>query len=147
MDRLTIEYMNFHVPKEMCTINSLGEADDCLECTEICSKNCGDCAECCILKAFSKLGEYEKAEEQRLLWKLPCKVGDIVYQVDRANNKIRTQKVLKIELEVWGEKSHSVRIWFETAGSCFGCHFGKTVFFNKQEATQALEDYLNRVGA
>ena len=95
----------------------------------------------------NKLREYEDAEEEHLLWKLPCKIGDIVYQVDKANKKVLTQKVLKIELEIWGEGSHSMRIWFETAGSCFGIHFGKTVFFNKAEAMQALEHYASRGSA
>jgi len=97
--------------------------------------------------AIDRLAEYEDAEDQRLLWKLPCKIGDIVYQVDKANKKVLTQKVLKIELEIWGEGSHSMRIWFETAGSCFGIHFGKTVFFNKAEAMQALEHYVSRGSA
>lgn len=36
--------------------------------------------ECPVLnKAADKLGEYERAEEQGLLVRLPCKVGDIVY--------------------------------------------------------------------
>ena len=36
--------------------------------------------ECPILNAAAnKLGEYERAEEQGLLVRLPCKVGDIIY--------------------------------------------------------------------
>lgn len=36
--------------------------------------------ECPVLNAVAvKLGEYERAEEQGLLVRLPCKVGDIVY--------------------------------------------------------------------
>lgn len=36
--------------------------------------------ECPVLNAAAdKLGEYERAEEQGLLVRLPCKVGDIVY--------------------------------------------------------------------
>lgn len=100
-----------------------------------------------VLELLKELKAYKEAEEERLLWKLPCKIGDIVYQVDKANKKVLTQKVLKIELEVWGEGSHSMRIWFETAGSCFGIHFGKTVFFNKAEAMQALEHYVSRGSA
>ena len=32
-----------------------------------------------VIEALNKLGEYEKAEEQGLLVRLPCKVGDTVY--------------------------------------------------------------------
>lgn len=143
MDRLTIEYMEFHVPKEMCTINIHGEADDCLGCIEICGEKHGDCAECCIQKAFSKLGEYEKAEEQGLLLKLPCKVGDYVYQLDRTNKKIMTQKVQDITLYM-GRKSFSMQIVFETTGMCFQREFGRTVFLNKKEAMQALKEISSR---
>jgi len=84
------------------------------------------------------------AVKAELYLKLPCKIGDIVYQVDMANKVILTRKVLKIEAEIWGDGNHSIRIWFETAGSCFGFQFGKTVFFNKAEANQELENYLGR---
>ena len=140
MDRLTTEYIGFHTPKEMCTFNILGEADDGYTCTEMCTKNEGDCPECCIQKAFTRLGEYEDAEEQGLLWKLPCKVGDYVYQLDRILWKIHTRKVSKIELAVTATDS-VMTIYFETAGFCYLSHFGKTVFLDKKDALNALDPY------
>ena len=93
---------------------------------------------------IKKLGIYEDSIEQGTLLQLPCKIGDIVYQVDRVNKIILTKKVLSIDVGIGGFSEPSVRIWFETAGGCFGCHFGKTVFFDRAEALRALEQFLDR---
>ena len=56
-------------------------------CTHFNSKEChevsGNCAYGCKWEeeAWSKLCAYEDAEEQGLLLRLPCKVGDVLYQV------------------------------------------------------------------
>ena len=84
-----------------------------------------------------------RAEEQGLLLKLPCKVGDYVYQLDRLNKKIMTQKVQDITLYM-GRKSFSMQIVFETTGMCFQREFGTTVFLNKKEAMQALKEISSR---
>lgn len=56
--------------------------------------------ECPILNAVAdKLGEYERAEEQGLLVRLPCKVGDIVWELclcDDGNYKIFPMTVKSI---------------------------------------------------
>ena len=36
------------------------------------------------LSIYFKLKEYEDLEEQGLLLKLPCRVGDIIYEVDES---------------------------------------------------------------
>ena len=38
MERLTIEYDGQYVPKKLCTINDLGEADDCEPCDNSCKE-------------------------------------------------------------------------------------------------------------
>lgn len=96
-----------------------------------------------IGNAINKLADYENAEEQGLLLKLPCKVGDYVYQLDRTNKKIMTQKVQDITLYM-GRKSFSMQIVFETTGMCFQREFGRTVFLNKKEAMQALKEISSR---
>lgn len=79
MERLTIEYCGNYVPKELCSIDKQGGADDC----ELCYENCKameegneDCSGCAINKCFDKLGKYEDLEEKGRLLKLPCAVGD-----------------------------------------------------------------------
>ena len=52
-----------------------------------CSKKINDdggCINGCIIpKLYKQLAEYEDLEEQGLLLKLPCKVGDTVYSITR----------------------------------------------------------------
>jgi hypothetical protein len=62
MDRLTIEYCGEYVPKEMCSIDRLGGADDCDLCCEYCEatkEGKEDCRGCAINQCFNLLGEYE----------------------------------------------------------------------------------------
>ena len=92
---------------------------------------------------LEQLKAYKDAEQQGLLLKLPCKVGDYVYQLDRTNKKILTQKVQDITLYM-GRKSFSMQIVFETTGMCFQREFGRTVFLNKKEAMQALKEISSR---
>ena len=44
-------------------------------------------------KLLVKLGEYEDAEEQELLLRLPCKVGDTLYRIDT------DEKIENVEIE------------------------------------------------
>lgn len=78
MERLTIEYCGEYVPKDMCSIDRLGGADDCDLCCEYCKateEGSEDCKECAISRCFNKLGKYEDLDEQGKLLKLPCAVG------------------------------------------------------------------------
>ena len=57
---------------------------------EWCNKYCEQqrvqtCNECVIYQAIQKLAEYENLEEQDLLLRLPCKVGDIVFKLKQHN--------------------------------------------------------------
>lgn len=67
MDRLTIEYCGNYVPKELCSIDRLGGADDCDLCCEYCKateEGNEDCSGCAIAQCFQKLGVYEDAYEK-----------------------------------------------------------------------------------
>lgn len=60
MERLTIEYDGQYMPKEMCSIDRFGGADDCDTCGETCEKYIETgCTECPIQNAFACLAEYE----------------------------------------------------------------------------------------
>ena len=91
-----------------------------------------------IWEIVKELKQYRDAEEQGLLLRLPCKVGDVVYQITRdfiSEFKIKTfvcdgksfffhwQCIKGIYVNVIG--FHSSRI-------------GKDVFLTKEEAEQAL---------
>ena len=65
---------------ERLTEKHFAEKGYYLKCSEMCEKM--DCSFCeHDSDAVDKLGEYEDAEEQALLVRLPCKVGDTVYAV------------------------------------------------------------------
>lgn len=93
---------------------------------------------CGFYKALKKLAEYEDLEEQGKLLKLPCAVGDTVY----------------VKMQFGGCAKAEVRdfTYFLTCGFCivvtsdkFGkqnipfTEFGKTVFFAREEAEEALK--------
>ncbi len=67
MERLTMEYCGEYVPKELCSIDRLGGADDCDLCYEYCKAtedDGADCSQCAISQCFNRLGVYENAQEK-----------------------------------------------------------------------------------
>ena len=115
-----------------------------------CNEN-PDCNDSCLYgicgwgkKALCKLKEYEDAEEQGLLLRLPCKVGDTIYRINQyAKEPIISMKVLQIrfgELYAGNSFLRIDAINDEDMGEF--CYFkrdiGKTIFLTKEEAEQAL---------
>jgi len=96
-------------------------------------------------EAVDKLAEYEDQEEQGMMLRLPCKVGDTVYRINPyAIEPIISMKVLQIrfgELYVGNSFLRIDAINDEDMGEI--CYFkndvGKTVFLTKEEAEAALE--------
>ena len=86
-----------------------------------------------LREAMEKLAHYEDLEEQGLLIKLPCKVGDTLYYID--DDEIYHDKVYSIDVrEVNGEHIFGV--------CCMDWKyddFGKTVFLTKKEAEAELQ--------
>lgn len=110
---------------------------------------------------FDKLAEYEQAEEDGLLIRLPCKVGDKVWVIDddfkqSKNKKIYEAKWKRVTLvqvsekpsfEIRGEVSYQVYDFYYNDGRTMphgmfvGQHntkIGEAVFLTKAEAEQAL---------
>lgn len=89
--------------------------------------------ECPVLNAVAdKLGEYERAEEQGLFVRLPCKVGDLVFIIDGENicrRKVKSIKILSTAIEI----STSDIIFHKES-------FGETVFLTREEAEKKLEE-------
>lgn len=101
-----------------------------------------------------KLKYFEDLEEQGLLVKLPCKIGDTVYQIPSkvnydlnvlhgydANNRVYHQKVSKIVLdgEYWYLECDKDRE-YGTGRICLDRSFGETWFLTKEEAEKALKE-------
>lgn len=138
---------------------------NCDECqyknTEECKEYKDECKAVAGFKKFvqamySKLKYYEDLEEQRKLLKLPCMVGDTVYQnmivgVDKDKKliyEIDEAKVFKFSLD-----SYTLCFWTETIinqkkyqNEFSLSAFGETVFSAKEEAEAALNDYKIRKG-
>lgn len=89
--------------------------------------------------AIQRLAEYEDAEEQGLLVRLPCKVGDTVWFISPLASKKEITETI-VEKIVVKEKGVYMKlacnVLYET--SCKS--IGKTVFFTHEAAEKALED-------
>ena len=99
-------------------------------------------------KCCNKLAEYEDLEEQGLLVRLPCKVGDTAYRVNAgAKQPIIPMTVSEIHFLCY-KNERAVR--FDAIGkedmgeSCYRLEdIGRIVFLTREEAEKKLEDIQN----
>ena len=94
-------------------------------------------------RILQELKEYRDLEEQGLLLKLPCKIGDTVYQL--INSHIHEYKVIGICFDIFQNKwmyevAYQIGLeWFKTMCDFDAFVKSKTVFLTKEEAEKALE--------
>ena len=89
---------------------------------------------------LEKLAEYEDLEEQGLLLRLPCKVGDIVYSI-AYNGKIYPVKATRDARIVDGVLHIICESWrYSDLVSCDD--IGKTVFLTQAEAEQKVKELI-----
>ena len=123
MERLTKRIGNSIVYSELNSNNSDG-------CYEI-MNNC-----------LHKLADYEDVEEQGLLLRLPCKVGDTVWYIDKDDDDYPLEFIItKIDVE----ENDYLRYYAREKDNCGKIGFikddiGKTLFLTKEEAEQALAE-------
>lgn len=106
----------------------------------------------CIIRGMEELKQYRIAEEQGLLLRLPCKVGDDVYKIPskvnydlnvlsrhEENNRVYHQKISRIVLEDghWYVELDK-DIEYGTGRICIDTFFGETWFLTRTEAEEAL---------
>lgn len=104
---------------------------------------------------YRKLKAYEDAEEQELLLRLPCKVGDTIYVVTSPFNvfdDIEYDENMKDEVYEayvssvsFYESGEQYRIYAKVTNHFIGvyfreCDFGKIVFLTKNEAEAKLAE-------
>lgn len=101
-----------------------------------------------INRILTKLGEYGDLEEQGLLLRLPCKVGDIVY----VNNvlgcgEVERYKVIRVDYHSTlgtGRNEFYIEALLCTnpdkSIAFYDKQFGKTVFLTKSEAKARLKE-------
>ena len=98
-----------------------------------------------LYPAIEKLATYEELEEQGLLVRLPCKVGDTVYRVNAgAKQPIIPMTVSEIHFLCY-KNERAVR--FDAIGkedmgeSCYRLEdIGRIVFLTREEAEKKLEE-------
>lgn len=93
------------------------------------------------IKASEKLAEYEDLEEQGLLVRLPCKVGDDLYCI--VNGEVK-----KLKVHSFGVPDFEITdIEFKYVDGFkivrFVGEVGKTVFLTREEAEKKLEEMKN----
>lgn len=141
MERLTERYKD-----SIANIVLIRECGDKL-CGDICKDIECDCSKCELEKALEKLATYEDLEEQDLLVRLPCKVGDTVYRVNAgAKQPIILMTVSEIHFLCY-KNERAIR--FDAIGkedmeeSCYRLEdIGRIVFLTHEEA-EKLEEMKN----
>lgn len=115
-------------------MTKIDEADETKE-NRICKyKNCdGQCTMCHhMYQMIQKLASYEEAEEQGLLIKLPCKVGDTVFDISFG-------EIEEYEIEGMKFVSDDKLAYEVDTGIIMADEFGKKVFTSKEAAEEALK--------
>ena len=101
--------------------------------------------QCSEVKTFEKLADYEDAEEQGLLMRLPCKVGDTVWvYFNYANSEIQKAEVKIIEFGnfTFGNVRYLIE-HINRRGGLFKYYdrdFGESIFLTREAAEQALKE-------
>lgn len=102
-----------------------------------------DCEE--IDAVYRKLKEYEDAEEQGLLLRLPCKVGDTLYRVNKgAKEPVIMMRVIQLYIKQIHKDRTVMRIDAindaDMGESCYlPCDIGERIFLTREQAEAKLK--------
>lgn len=99
-----------------------------------------------IGQCFAKLAEYEDLEEQGLLLRLPCHIGDIIYEPTNRNtiNEYRVTGIKEEAFALWIEWKLEKGFVYQSIYGVEVGEIGKTVFLTQAEAEQELKEMKNR---
>lgn len=92
----------------------------------------------CTLDFLKELRGYRDLEEQGLLLRLPCKVGDTVYEIHPSTGKISQRKIKSIVVCNCPDLTIMYKSGYDYSN--VQDDFGKTVFLTKEEAEQKLKE-------
>ena len=99
--------------------------------------------------AMEKLAAYEDAEEQGLLLRLPCKIGDTLYRVNKgAKEPVIMMRVIQLYIKQIHKDRTVMRIDAindaDMGESCYlPCDIGERIFLTRAEAEAKLKSDLN----
>ena len=105
-----------------------------------CSEKCDHCKH--SYNACEKLAVYEDAEEQGLLIRLPCKVGDVLWNVE--NGDIESFVVEEFRITTY--KINRIKIYFENTSGFGLCLFDGTLDEGWYKTLEEAEAALERMG-
>lgn len=91
----------------------------------------------CTLDFLKELREYRKLEEQGLLLKLPCKVGDKAYVLFEEAKKIKEYKVSGYKFY---DDEDGICMLLNQCLEISVDYLGKDLFLTKEEAEQKLNE-------
>lgn len=97
-----------------------------------------DCEE--VDAVYRKLKDYEDAEEQGLLLRLPCKVGDTVYQITRnfiSEYQITSETIYPYGIQFNWECTKGI---YKNVVGFADFEINKTVFLTRGEAEAKLKE-------
>ena len=93
--------------------------------------------------AIRKLAEYENLEEQGKLLKLPCAVGDTVYEVQDLRKRIQPYTIIAVHISdcgnLYGWELKDGKGVYSNVNGFSEYAIGKQVFLTREEAEAALK--------
>ena len=107
-------------------------------CEEFCKNAVDGCKNCYIQQVFKKLADYEDLEDQGLLVRLPCKVGDTVYDIVGRPLKIVEHKVDAFHIDKKGFHLQIINGVLEKKQEA-------KVYFSREEAEKKLDEMKNEI--
>ena len=129
MDRLTnsIDYCQLHC--------DFGKQNECFF---------QDKSKCYEKNIYEKLREYENLEEQGLLLRLPCKVGDTIYEVSYENREFVIKEHIVKEFIYRTYRFPRIEIYCENENGFLVCNnivkLDEFLFLTKAEAEKKLKE-------
>ena len=155
MERLTLEEAIAHA-KEIAEKNYRGADFESIDSIDDDIKtNCIKCAEehLQLVKWLEELKSYKDLEEQGLLVRLPCKVGDMVWDNDFGypeSYEIKAFSYGYCDSYVEPDIEDQIIFYYENySGSITGAfpmsEIGKTVFLTHKKAEDKLEELKNEI--
>lgn len=96
-----------------------------------------------VAELLEELKSYKDLEEQGLLVRLPCKVGDIMFRINKgAKNPVIELTVTQIDITT---RSYNLEVIDRDCGElmCFKNDIGKTIFLTREDAEKKLEEIQN----
>ena len=115
-------------------------------CKETCAEHDEEksCKNCHIQKAFEKLAEYEDLDERCLLLRLPCNIGDTIYEVSYENREFVIKEHIVKEFIYRTYRFPRIEIYCENENGFLVCNnIGKLdecLFLTQEEAEQKLKE-------